>query len=33
VAQACSELAGIDVRGMVLNQVRSHVPGWLRSIL
>lgn len=32
VAQACSEL-GDTVRGVLLNQVHSNIPHWLRSIL
>jgi protein-tyrosine kinase len=33
VAETCSQLSGLPVEGLLLNQVESHIPRWLQRLL
>lgn len=33
ITEACTQLEGLSVKGIVLNQVRSWVPCWIRQML
>lgn len=33
VTEACSQLKGLPIHGLILNRVESRIPGWLRQIL
>ncbi len=33
IAETCSQLSGLPVEGLLLNQVESHIPRWLQRLL